>query len=76
MMIFLVYDKLCKDKENKMWFLNILSEKRIKELSSHKKMLLRRKSKKAELIWKMKPCWLKTNLLLGIKPNLAIYNMV
>lgn len=52
MMIFLVYDKLCKDKENKMWFLNILSEKRIKELSSHKKMLLRRKSKKEELIWK------------------------
>lgn len=52
MMIFFVYDKLCKDKENKMWFLNMLFEKRIKELLLYKKMFLRWKSKKVELIWK------------------------
>lgn len=36
-MIFLLYDKLCKDKENKLIFKHFFSEKRIKELSSHKK---------------------------------------
>lgn len=52
-MIFLLYDKLCKDKENKLWFLNIFFwEKNKRIIVTQKKMLPRRKSKKAELIKK------------------------
>lgn len=36
-MIFFLNDELCKDKENKLWFLNIFFEKRIKELLLYKK---------------------------------------
>lgn len=75
-MIFFLYDELCKDKENKMWFLNIFFEKRIKELLLYKKMFLRCKSKMVEFIWKMKFCCFELNLFFRIKFNFVIYNMV
>lgn len=71
-MIFLLYDKLCNDKENKLWFLNIFFwEKNKRIIVTQKKMLPRRKSKKAEFILKKwnpvdlnRICFLELNLIL------------